>query len=185
MDNQQSELDLLKERADTLGISYSPKIAVETLRARIEAKLNDKPAPSDNNSDSDGEDQPAGESDTEIRARQERDELRLIRVRIACLNPNKRLLRGEIFSVANRVLGTVRKFIPYGEATDNGYHVPYILLQQLKARKFNQVTIKRLKNGHTDVTSRLVPEFAIEELPPLTKDELEQLARQQAAAAGL
>lgn len=183
MDNQQSELDLLKERADTLGISYGPKIAVETLRARIEAKLNDTPAPADN--DSADEVDAGEESDTEIRARQERDELRLVRVRVACLNPNKRLLRGEIFSVANRVLGTVRKFIPYGEATDNGYHVPYILLQQLKARKFNQVTIKRLKNGHTDVTSRLVPEFAIEELPPLTKDELEQLARQQAAAAGL
>ena len=42
-----NELALLKERADTLGIKYSPNISVETLKAKINEKLKPEPeAPS-------------------------------------------------------------------------------------------------------------------------------------------
>jgi len=33
------ELEALKRKADTLGVTYSPNICVETLRARINEKL--------------------------------------------------------------------------------------------------------------------------------------------------
>ena len=39
------ELELLKQRADTLGIKYSPNIGVDTLKQKIEDKLaGDKPS---------------------------------------------------------------------------------------------------------------------------------------------
>jgi Uma2 family endonuclease len=40
-------------------------------------------------------------------------------------------------------------------------------------------------NGQIHHESKLVPEFAIEVLDPLTPEELAQLARQQMAAQGL
>ena len=111
----------------------------------------------------------------------------LIRCRIANLNPSKRDLRGEIFTVANKYVGTVRKFIPYGEATDNGYHIPHIIYEQLKTRKFLQVNTRndRSAGNQIVVDQRWVPEFSIEVLPQLTQEELDKLAASQAAAGGV
>jgi len=45
---------------------------------------------------------------------------------------------------------------------------------------------KQNKNtGNIDVSTRWVPEFALEELPQLTQKELEKLANVQRASAGL
>ena len=72
----------------------------------------------------------------------------------------------------------------YGEDTDNGYHVENIIYQQLKARKFQSITTKSVK-GQIQVSTRWVPEFALEVMTPLTKEELKDLAASQAAAGGL
>ena len=42
MTEQQSELDLLKQRADDMGIGYHPKIGLEALKAKVNAKLEPK-----------------------------------------------------------------------------------------------------------------------------------------------
>lgn len=116
------------------------------------------------------------------REKQWAEQLRLIRVRIICLNPLKKDLKGEVFSVSNKFLGTVRKFIPFGEATDNGYHIPFVLYTELLGRQFQSITVK--KSGQTSLPEhRLVKEFAIERLPDLTPDEIASLARTQSVAA--
>jgi hypothetical protein len=190
-----NELDLLKAQADQMGISYKSNIGVETLRAKIKAKLDgvDDTTDDDNDGIPDAAEKnpPAkhvktkAEVEQGIRDKQGKEQLALIRVRISCLNPMKAALQGEIVTVANKFVGTVRKFIPFGEATDNGYHVPLILLNELKARKFNSVKTKKGDKGAIDISQRLVPEFAIEELEPLTMEELGKLAASQMAAQGL
>ena len=116
------------------------------------------------------------------REKQWAEQLRLVRLRITNLNPLKKDLKGEVFSVSNRFVGTVRKFIPYGEVTDNGYHVPFILYQELLGRQFQQINTKKV--GQTSLPEhRLVREFAIEVLPDLTPDELAALGREQKIAA--
>lgn len=191
-----TELDLLKMQAAQLGISYQGNVGVETLKARIKAKLES----TEGESEDEGEEQPAtpeaptapvtkkltrAEQEQKFRDDQARDELKLIRVRIACLNPAKANLRGEIITVANKYVGTVRKFIPFGEDADAGYHVPVILLRELKSRKFNSVKTSKGDKGQMVVQQRLVPEFAIEELEPLTQEELDKLAAVQMASQGL
>ena len=111
----------------------------------------------------------------------------LVRCRIAHLKPSKRDFRGEIFTIANKYIGTVRKFIPYGEATDNGYHIPKILYEELKSKKFLQVNTRndRAAGNQIVIDQRWVPEFSIEVLPKLTQDELDKLAASQAAAGGV
>ena len=196
-----TELDLLKIQAAQLGISYQGNVGVETLKARIKAKLEStEGAEGADESEGEGEEQPTSpeattasvtkkltraEQEQKFRDDQARDELKLIRVRIACLNPAKANLRGEIITVANKYVGTVRKFIPFGEDADAGYHVPAILLRELKNRKFNSVKTSKGDKGQMVVQQRLVPEFAIEELEPLTQEELDKLAAVQMASQGL
>jgi hypothetical protein len=120
-----------------------------------------------------------------IREVLQRDEMKLIRLRITNLDPNKKDLHGEIFTLANEYLGTVAKYIPYGEVTDNGYHVPYCIYRQLDQRKFLNIRTRKQANGQTKVEQGWVKEFSLDILPPLTQIELAKLANAQAAAGVL
>lgn len=191
----QDELTLLKQRAKTLGISFSNNISEETLRQRINEKLN---------SMNDGEDSLTKETEAAeqeevnaltgekkpakkipLRQRLYKENMRLIRVRITNLDPKKRELPGEIVTVANEFIGTVRKFIPFGEATDEGYHIPYCIYKMLKRRKFQDIRVVKRKGGQEEIISRWATEFSLEILPPLTEQELRTLASAQVAAGSV
>ena len=184
------ELALLKERARTLGIPIAGNIGIETLRQRVADKINGtshaETELQKEQAYQAAEDKPKtrAQLDQEIRDRMKLEEMVLIRCRIYNLNPSKSDLQGEIVAVANRYLGTVRKFIPFGEATDNGYHLPRCLLTELQSRKFQAIRTKTV-NGQIQVDTRLVPEYNIEILPALTVEELNDLATKQAAAQRL
>jgi hypothetical protein len=259
-DNEQtggaSELDVLKQRARLMGITFSNNIGVDALRAKIAAKVGDTPPEADveemADDEAEGEDAEVSEDADEsvsdetapevngleaaaaiantkdtrphadtyrpaldhdgdgrnggslprnaaparkltaqeqkMKDRQElmREQLKLVRLRIQNLDPKKANLPGEIFTVANRVLGTIRKFVPYGEVTEDGYHVPYIIYRQLDERKFLNIrTIRDRKTGHIRVESNWAKEFALEVLPPLTQEELDRLATAQTAAGSV
>ena len=114
------------------------------------------------------------------------DNMKLVRVRIQNLDPKKKDLSGEIFTVANKYLGNVKRFVPYGESTDDGWHIPYVIYQELAARKFlNITTTKDRVTKQVKVVKRWTKEFAIDILPPLTASELAQLATAQAAAGSI
>lgn len=126
------------------------------------------------------------EQNMKIRKDLRDEQMKLIRLRITNMDPKKADLQGEIFTVANEYLGTVRKFIPYGEVTDGGYHVPYWIYQQMLERKFQMIrTVKDQRTGSLRPESRWMNEFALEVLPPLTQDELDRLATAQAAAGSM
>ena len=91
-----NELELLKARADKLGIKYSPNIGIETLKERINAVLSPEKEPVAVNAE-----------DAE-RTRVRNDALKLIRCQIVNLNPNKKAWEGEIITVWNKYTGTVR-----------------------------------------------------------------------------
>lgn len=178
-------LELLKRKADTMGIKYGPRIGVDALRGKINAALNDEPGgDSDDEAEAKVETLTKAQREAKMRSEIQDESMKLIRVRIANMNPTKRDLQGEIFTVANRFIGTVCKFIPYGEATENGYHVPKVIYDQLKERKFLQVKTRTV-NGQIVIDQRWVPEFSLEILDPLTEKELKTLAASQAAAAGM
>ena len=78
-----NELELLKARADKLGIKYSPNIGIETLKERINAVLAPEKEPV-----------VVVNSEDEERNRVRNDALKLIRCQIVNLNPNKKALEG-------------------------------------------------------------------------------------------
>lgn len=181
-----SELEVLKQRATLMNIKFSNNISVEKLREKIEAaQAKDEPEVKEAAINPLGEKQEAGVKKMTLGQKIRAEQTRLIRVRIQNLDPKKKDLPGEIITVANEYMGTVRKFVPFGEVTDNGYHIPYCIYEFLKERKFINITTRKGKNGLPDIRATEAREFSIEVLPPLTEAELAQLAQAQIAAGSL
>lgn len=186
-----TELDLLKERAKTMGLAFHVNIGVDKLKAKIDEHLNgpvESLTPEQTDAALNGIDVPTAmkeakvvESQGQRRVRLRKKAQRLVRVRITNMNPIKGNLKGEILSVGNAAIGSIKRFIPYN--ADKGWHVPQILLTQLQNRKY--MSHYEIKVGNRKVKKhKLIPEFAIEILPPLTGKELQELARKQAMSAG-
>jgi len=176
-----------------MGIPFKANIGLETLRQRVTDRLNGKTQAGADTVDAEPDYvafaghtgavvvPPKPETHQEIVDRVRNAALALVRCRIYNLNPSKRDLPGEIITVANKYVGTVRKHIPFGEATDNGYHIPMIIFNNLKSRRFQQVSTKTV-NGQIVMTRRTAPEYSIDVMDPLTSEELSELGLKQAAA---
>lgn len=190
-----AELASLKERAKKMGITHSGNIGVDALKAKIQAKMDgekEAPASDENEDDDDSEElnplagDVAGEKPAAkltLREQIRRDALKMVRVRITNMDPKKANVPGEIFTVGNRYVGTVKKFIPFGETTEDGYHIPHILYENLRDRKFLHIRVIRDKNTKQErVETSWQREFSLEVLPQLTPKELAQLANAQMAA---
>lgn len=163
------ELTSLKARADQLGITYHPSIGVDKLREKVNAALATEP-----------EEETSLSEDASERMSARDYAGRLIRVRITCMNPNKKDVPGEIITVSNAVAGTYKKYIPFHSGEP--YHVPQIIFNMLKDREFQAFTTVKGPNGITLRKAHMVKEFAIEVLPDLTEQELKDLAQRQAMA---
>ena len=106
--------------------------------------------------------------------------MKLHRVRITNLNPDDAPLSGSIVTVVNKYLGKVSKYIPFGEESENGYHIPEILLNHLKSQKFAlRKEVKNSKFGIKKYKTTLVNKYSIETLDPLTPEELAGLKLKQ------
>lgn len=175
--SEQDELSYLKSRADQLGITYGGRIGIEALRAKINEKLES------------AEPEVAVVPAAALSEREQliADAMKLVRLRITNMDPKKAQLFGEVVTVANGVIGTVRKFIPFNaEASENGYHVPYVIYEFLKEKKFQQIRVtKDRRTGVEVVERRQVNEYALEALPPLTPEELAELRAAQAAGGNI
>lgn len=186
------ELALLKERAKQMGIPFSNNISLETLRKRISDKMEGKDVPEVNPLTGDVEIAAITSAPKKLDAKQnalalrkmmQREQMKLVRVRITNMDPKKKDLPGEIWTVSNEYLGNVRKMIPYGEQTDEGFHIPYCLFRLLQSKRFLHIrTVKDRVTGVERQDKQWVKEFSLDVLPDLTKEELARLAAAQAAA---
>ena len=186
------ELTLLKERAKVMGIPFSNNISLETLRKRVADKMEGKDeAPEVNALTGDPEIAQAlatkpldpQANAVALRKLMHAKQMRQVRVRITNMDPKKKDLPGEIWTVANEYLGTVRKFVPYGEQTDDGFHIPYCLYRLLDSKRF--LHIRDVKDRTTGIVRQdkvWAKEFSLDVLPTLTQGELDRLAAAQAAA---
>ena len=171
-----AELENLKVRAEKLGVKFHPSISADKLREKIKAHQaddKDEVAPK-------AEDTPENPSLKKLRLK--REALKLVRVRITCMNPAKKEWEGEIITVANNAVGTVKRYVPFN--TEDGWHVEHILLEQLRERQCQIFVTEKDSRGNKVRKGKLIREFAIEVLDPLTEEELRELAQRQAMAKG-
>ena len=172
------ELTSLKERADLLGLSYHPSIGLDKLRDKVAnaiAGVKEEADPVVK--------EVVVESEATIRNKQRNDALELVRIRVSCMNPNKKEWEGEIFSVGNGLIGSQKKFVPFNN--EEGWHVPRCIYDMVVSRECQIFVSHKDARGNMTRKPKLIKEFAVEVLPNLTTEELEELARRQAMAKSI
>ena len=177
------EREALKARCQLLGIQTQGNQSNETLRALIRAKQDemDAAARQANPAAFDEAVETSEGRTPSLREYLKTVALKLVRVRISCMNPQLAKMGSVIITTGNEYTGTVRKVVFFGEKTENGYHIPQIVLNVLQRRKFQQIVEERGHQGHMVPRARWMKEFNIEILPPLTQKELNALKDRQLA----
>lgn len=169
------ELNHLKDKARKMGIPLKGNPSIETVRELINEKLGSTPT----------NDDPLLDRNQRYAAIK-REATQLIRCSITCMNPDKRNMKGNIYAAGNKAVGTIKKYIPFSPASHpDGYHVPKILLDMLRSKQYQVIQSSEDERGRIVNTKVLVSEFNIVELPPLTEEELKDLAKSQQAKGGL
>lgn len=167
--SEETELQSIKDQLDSLGVTYHPNTGIEKLKTLLaKATVNEKE-----------ETVSTKETKSETKLTPMEEATRLIRVIVTPVDPMKKLSQGEIFTVSNDVIGTICKYIAFN--TEDGYHVPKIILDMLKEKKYTAI-IQTKGSGDTKTTTRELPAFNIVELEPLTQKELDALAAKQSSA---
>lgn len=175
-DELKQQRENLKKRADMLNIKYANNVSNEKLASMIADALEGKKPSEDSTSDTKSK----TERKLNSRERIRREATKLVRVRVTCHNPDKQQLEGEIFTVANGFIGTISRYVPFGEKTSNGYHIEKCIYNHMKNRTYihkdsrEDPVTKKIK-----MTTRDAKEFTLEVLPPLTKEELQALRNDQ------
>jgi len=177
----------LKELADSLEIQYHPNIGAEKLASKIQEKMGPQgvQAADIEKLEAAATDEPpavpAKETETQRRNRIKQKAKALVRIRVTCMNPNKADYEGEILCTGNKVTGSIKRYIPFGVE----WHVERMLLNLIKEKQcqvFRTVTHPGTKQKYRKGFQ--INEFAVEELPALTPEELKDLAQRQAMANG-
>ena len=185
------ELALLKGRAKQMGLTFHPKIGVVALRAKIANRLEGAQDQVDQAEETKASPltttktvaAKATETVTQRNARLRKEAGKLVRVRISCMNPNKSEYEGEIFTVSNAVVGTFKRFVAYNN--EEGWHVPQIIFNHLKERECQIFYTVKGPRGNKIRKGRMIKEFAIEIMDPLTPAEIDALKIKQAMANNL
>lgn len=195
------ELETLKARATQLGITFHPTIGLEKLRVKVNNKINGEAAPTvpdapdetpvvtDTNTTAAPVITPEiiaesmQETKLQRNARLKAEASKLVRVRVTCMNENKKAWNGELFTCANSVVGTHKKFVPFN--VDEGFHVPQIILNVMNTRRCQIFVTTKNAKGRKVVKPKLIKEFAIEIMEPLTIEELQKLEKIQAMSGSV
>lgn len=187
---EQKELESLQDRAKQIGLIFHPNTGLDKLRNKINAALSDEDgkaedvtAPTSVKGPAATKENPGSlpvETRNQRHNRLRKEASRQVRIRVTCMNPNKKQWEGEVFTVSNSVVGTHKKFVPFNNT--EGWHVPTIIYNVIKDREFQTFIKKKGANGVMSVVSKLVPEFAVELMDKLTPEQLEELAVRQAVS---
>lgn len=179
----QDELASLKARADALGVTYHPSIGLEKLREKVNAAITSE-GPKTGDDEPKGTEGSAGEPVEETlhqrRLRLKKDAMRLVRIRVQCMNPAKKEWEGELFTFGNSFLPSVTKYVPF--SAEDGWHVPHCIYEQIKERQCQIFINAKDARGNKIRKGKMIREFAVEVLDPLTQEELHDLAQRQAMA---
>lgn len=164
-----------KNRAGLLGITYPNNIKLEDLKSLVQAKLAEQvPLPVDANATYKGKLHPAI-------VKMQDEATKLVRFKITVLDPNRASWTGMLATVGNANL-VIKRAIYF---IDEPWHAEKIVVDYLKGMKYVHRPVAKDRMGKGVLNShdnpKMLPVFHIEELPPLTQEELNELAKYQAA----
>lgn len=187
----ETSLSDLKKQADLLGINYPHNANVPKMISLIDshmAKLKEEGNKREVNNITAKSSAVTLYNGKTLRELQD-EAFKLIRIKLIVNNPSKINRDGQWITAGNSKVGVIKRYVPFKpEFYENGWHVEAIVLERLKQMKHQRFP-KSKDAGNTAMDdyrkASLVNDFSIEILPPLTKEELEELARQQARTGSL
>lgn len=206
-DSLPTELESLQSRATLMGIKFHPNSKEDSLRAKIQAVLEGQSSDdvADDLDEVDPEDngKPAVSSMPDLsklapgtlvptqKVLMETPEqkahrlrlqgTRLVRVFVHCNNPMKKEWQGEQFTVSNRNLGTLNRFVPF----EVEWHVEAAILDMMRDRQYLGFNTRKVGAMKMEVKEpKFIKEFNIEVLEDLTPKELKDLTVKQAMQGG-
>ena len=109
--------------------------------------------------------------------------MKLVRIIVTPNDPNMVNYPGLIFTVGMSGINNgqmIKKFVPFNN--EEGWHVPSIILGQIEHAEMQKFKTVTRPNGEKVLEPYVTKKFNVRELPPLTREELEQLAARQGAA---
>lgn len=167
---QENIRDYYKDQARILGLTYRQNIPTEDLKQLVEETLLER---------SKQEVKPTTAISRLPKAVTEMQQAAtsLVRCTIDCLDPNEKERQSMLFTVANDNV-MVKRLVPVNGVV---WHVERILLDHIKTKTYMHYPNKYM-NGKmvADIErGKQLPLFKIVELPPLTPEELKDLAEQQ------
>lgn len=168
-----------KQQAELLALSYPNNMPTEKLRNLVQETLKIRNE-AKTNSPKRGLNASIGALAPEVRAMQD-SALSLVRFRLTVLDPNKRSATGIFVSAGNDNIAPIKRMIPFNAPV---WHAERIIVEHLKNIKYTSLQSTyndKLKASFDDPSSRkLMSCFLIEELPPLTEEEIADLQHLQA-----
>ena len=167
-----------KQEAEKLALSYPNNMPTEKLIALVQSTIKAR-AEVHANAPARGLNKSIGRLAPEVQSMQD-TATSLVRFRLTVLDPNKRSATGVFVSAGNDNLAPIKRMIPFNVPV---WHAERIIVEHLKNIKYTALQSRyndRLKASFDDPESRkLMPCFLIEELPPLTDEELANLQQLQ------
>ena len=109
--------------------------------------------------------------------------MKLVRVIVTPNDPLMVNYPGLIFTVGVSGINNgemIKKFVPFNN--EEGWHVPTIIVRQIEHAEMQKFKTVTRPNGEKVLEPYVTKKFNVRELPPLTKEELDQLAARQGAA---
>jgi len=193
-------LELLKDKAKTLGINFNPSIGYTKLEERINDFEMDNSkevieeidesykayiikaskAAKAIKSTSAKATLRKGMTQQELKVSIMKEANRLVRCSITCLDPSKKDIPGQVFGIRNGKIPLIKKFVPYDGRTT---HLPNIFINHLKEKEFQYFRLVLNKDtGDKERKSFIGKMFSVSILSDMTEEELETLAEAQLAA---
>ena len=169
-------IDMLKDKARRMGLSFSPNIGEDTLANKIQEHETKTQGLLDETAEEAAADTGVIDKRT-LRIRARRNAQKLIRVNITPNDPMRIQMLGELIFTGNAEIGTLGKFVPFG--TPKGFHIPVMIYNIMKERTYTHYRYSKDAQGNEITTAVQRAAFNIEVLEPLTAAQIKRIADRQ------
>jgi len=171
----QTERELLMERADLMGLEYKRNIPTDKLRKLVEGELTP-------NEDNTVKVEKTKVDVNQVRVDFRKEQTALTRIILTCNDPQmKDWETTPYLHVSNSILSLPRITVPFGVE----WHVPKIYLDMLKNQNCTITVKSKNEQGRPITVPKEIKKYNIQELPPLTPDELAELKQSQLMRDGV
>lgn len=181
-ENNLSDVDektQIQQRLDQMGISYKKTHGVDKLKEFLKLAL----IPDDNAKEEfEKENKPKIVPEYILRQELIKKASKLTRVIVNTLDPNENSLRGQFFTFVNGKIGTIKRFVPFGEyCGEKGTHVEESILNIIRSKKYMKIVKYKDSKGIERYKKVASPKYAVQETGKITQKELDEIKARQAA----